>query len=369
MKILVLGLDQKILDKNSAVFRRAKDYASLVDKYVVLVPTNKPKKVQEGKVEVYGSGGLTKFSRLFRLYRMAKKILSREKFDVISVQDIYFLAALAVKLRSRFKTGLEIQVHGIEKMNWWRRGLAEENLQQADSVRIVGGHLHQLLIDKFGVEDKNITEVPIFFDWQAWQHKPFSPDFGKRWQGDFIFLAVGRLVPVKQVDEIIRALARVVEVEPKAKLIIIGEGPMARKLVTLVHELGLDKQVEFVSWQSEEELVNYYRAADCLVQASEQEGYGLALLEALSCQLPVITTPVGIARRVVKDGENGLVVKDSEDLVRMMKLVVVNKEMLKKFKENTRKYLSLLPSKGEVLRKYYQSWEKALSSSLAKDSK
>ncbi len=367
MKIITLSLDNKVLNKNSASWRRQQEYASLVEKYVVLVPTREKLKIEDNNLVVWGSGGITRLARLVRLGRLAEKILKKEKFDLISVQDIYFLAALAVKLRSRFKIGVEIQVHGIEKMNWWRRGLAEKNLQQADSVRIVGGHLRQLLTDKFGVEDKNITEVPIFFDWQAWQHKPFASDFGKRWQGNFVFLVVGRLVPVKQIDEIIRALAQVVEIEPKVKLIIIGEGPMAGKLASLVHELGLDKQVEFVSWQSEEELVNYYRAADCLVQASEQEGYGLALLEALACQLPVITTPVGVARQVVKDGENGLVVKDNDDLVRMMKLVVVNREMLNKFKNNTRKYLSLLPSKDEVLSKYYQSWERAAVSFQAKD--
>ncbi len=364
MKILVLGLDQKILDKNSAVFRRALDYASLVDKYVVLVPSRKQVKLQQGNLVVYGSGGLTKISRLWRLKRLAVSILSQEKFSVVSVQDIYFLAKLGVKLRYQFKVALEIQVHGIEKMNFWREYTAGTVLPEADSVRIVGSHLRDVLINKFGVYDKNINEVPIFFDWQTWQYKPFTTHLREKWRDNFIFLVVGRLVQVKQIDEVIRAFAQVVEVEPKVRLVVAGEGPLGGKLIALVHELGLDRQVDFVGWQAEGELVNYYRAADCFVQASREEGYGLALLEALSCQLPVITTPVGVARQVIKDGENGLMVKDFEDLVRMMKLVVVNREMLKKFKNNTRKYLPLLPSRDEVLAKYKESWERAQAVSI-----
>ncbi len=358
MRILVLGLDQKILDKTSAVFQRALEYADLVDRYVVIVPSKDRQQIKQGKLEVYGSGGSTKPSQLFYLDRWAEKIMDGDQFEVISVQDIYFLARVGVRLKYRFQVGLEVQVHGIEKMNWWRRRLAASNLVHADSVRVVGGALRQQLIDQFGIDDSLIVQVPIYFDWQEWKNKPFTGKLRQeKWQNDFVFLVVARLAPVKQIDEVIRSFAQLVYEGKSARLVIVGQGREEGKLRALAHELGLDEKVEFVGWQ--DDLVEYYRSADCFVQNSKIEGYGLALLEALACRLPVITTPTGVAQTVVKDGVNGLLVKDSEDLARMMKLVVVNRQMLAKFKSNTRNFLDKLPTRADILAKYQESWRKA----------
>ncbi len=358
MHILVLGLDQKILDQTSAVFKRALEYADLVERYVVIVPSRSKKQIRQGKLEVYGSGGAIKGAQLFYLDRLAEKIARQGQFDVVSVQDIYFLARVGVRLKYQFQLGLEIQVHGIEKFNWYRRFLARLNLAQADSVRVVGKDLKDRLASQFGVDKDIIVEMPIYFDWQEWKNRPFSGKLRQqRWKDDFVFLVVGRLAPIKQIGEIIRAFAPLVYEGQKVRLVIVGEGKEEGRLRALAHELGLDKRVEFVGWQ--DNLVEYYRSADCFVQNSKEEGYGLALLEALSCRLPVITTPVGVAQKVVKDGVNGLVVKDSEDLTRMMKLVVVNRQMLDKFKNSTRNFLNTLPSRADILAKYKESWRQA----------
>jgi glycosyltransferase involved in cell wall biosynthesis len=66
--------------------------------------------------------------------------------------------------------------------------------------------------------------------------------------------------------------------------------------------------VRIIARVPEEEVIRLYRSHDVLLWTSTYEGFGLVLLEAMSQELPVVTTPVGCAPALVRDGENGLVV-------------------------------------------------------------
>ena len=131
MKILGLGLDQTILDKNSALAQRAREYSDLVEKYVVIVPAQSNQKVVlSDKVMVYGVKASNKIFTLLAICKLGRKILKGDKFDVITAQDQYFLAWVAYRLARQFKNGLEIQVHGFEKFYGLRKIIAKFVLPQ-----------------------------------------------------------------------------------------------------------------------------------------------------------------------------------------------------------------------------------------------
>lgn len=360
MRVLVLGLDKNILDETSAVRRRARQYASQLDWYGVVVPAKKNEYFCEKNLEIWGSGGRNKLCQLIRLARLAKRLIKEKNIDVISVQDIYFLGLVGIWLGRKFHRGVEIQLHGIEKMNILRQEAAQKVFQQADSIRVVGDVLKDKLVNYFGIAERKIVTVPIFLNWKELKYKRFDRDLKKEWQDNFVFLTVSRLVPIKNVGGMIKAFSQVVKEQPQALLIVVGDGPMLTKLESLASDLGIQDNIEFMGWQKE--LENFYRNADCYVYFSQQEGYGMSLIESLSYQLPVITTNVGIVPQVIKDGENGLIVKqaDIESLATMMKLVMVNKELLASLKKNTRKYLTTLPTEDEIIKLYKQSWQKAI---------
>lgn len=102
-------------------------------------------------------------------------------------------------------------------------------------------------------------------------------------------LAVGRLIPLKGHDRMLRALAEL----PGAELRIAGEGPLRRSLEALARELGVADRVDFAGSVPHAEMPELYRAADVLLHASEREGCPNVLLEAMACGTPVAASAVG----------------------------------------------------------------------------
>ena len=106
-------------------------------------------------------------------------------------------------------------------------------------------------------------------------------------------LCVGRLVSYKGVEFLIRAMERV-----RAKLWIIGTGPLEDSLKQLAQEKGLTDRIEFLGQLSDQELVRYYHACDVFVLPSvtNAEMFGVVQLEAMACRKPVISTdlPTGV---------------------------------------------------------------------------
>ena len=99
MRILNLSLDKSILDKNSKTAKRVVEYGNIADKYAIVVPDKDYKEMRlSEKVFAYGSGGGNKIFKLFNVCRVAKKLLKQGKFDVITVQDQYYLALIGLFL-------------------------------------------------------------------------------------------------------------------------------------------------------------------------------------------------------------------------------------------------------------------------------
>ncbi len=115
-------------------------------------------------------------------------------------------------------------------------------------------------------------------------------------------VSVGRLVPVKGMDRLIRAWHEVVRRKPEARLAIVGDGVEAAKLKALVRELGLEHRVHFAGWADP---LPYLRSARCFVLLSHNEGMGRAVVEAMAAGLPCIVSDVCGLRELV-DAEVGM---------------------------------------------------------------
>jgi len=106
--------------------------------------------------------------------------------------------------------------------------------------------------------------------------------------GTFRFVCVARLSRQKGQDLLLRALAHARACLPPVDLTLVGQGPAESELRTLCTELGLDDIVTFVGYATDP--LPYLRAADSFVLASRWEGFGVALVEALQCGLPLLAT-------------------------------------------------------------------------------
>lgn len=126
-------------------------------------------------------------------------------------------------------------------------------------------------------------------------------------------LVVGRLVPVKRHDLMVRAAALARSEVPDLTLTIVGEGYEREHIQSVVDHLGAHDWVELTGHLREEELVDRYQRAWVVSSASAREGWGLSLTEAAACGTPAVATRIAGHRDAVRDGESGLLTDGTAD--------------------------------------------------------
>lgn len=360
MKLLSLGLDNSVLNKFSALAKRVVDYGELVEKYTIIVPNQINEAVElSEKVKVYGSGGSNKLRQFIKIYKLANKLCREKEYVIITVQDPYYLALIGLYLSRKIKIGLEIQVHGFEKHYGFRKTIAKYVLPRAGAVRCVSQRLKQELINDFGVKEKNITVVPIYIELRitsaSWRNE-------LRIKGNadkFVFLTVGRFVPVKNIGLQIEAMGDVIKKYPDSQLWIIGDGPEKKNYESKIADFELEKNIKLFGWK--DNLEKYYSAADCFLLTSNYEGWGLAIVEAAGLALPIIMTDVGCAGEFIKDGESGLIipVNNKQSLTEAMLKIMADENLRKRLGKNAKSAAARLLDKEQTFNLYKISWQKA----------
>lgn len=146
-------------------------------------------------------------------------------------------------------------------------------------------------ITTFGIPEKNISTFPIGID-----HGRYKP--GKK-SKDPLFIFVARLTSMKRPDLCVEAMRIVVDTYPKARLAIVGYGPMEKKLSRMIARNGLDKNVYLVNKDHlffdahpKDQKVRLMQEAWALLLPSVKEGWGMVVTEAAACGTPSIVTNV-----------------------------------------------------------------------------
>lgn len=142
----------------------------------------------------------------------------------------------------------------------------------------------------------------------------FSPDqVDKHDSKAFTLLTVGRLVPVKNHPLLLESFSRIAERHPEAKLLIAGDGPLRDRLESVVEKRNIGEKVTFLGHVSHQQLPRLYNRADIFILTSLRESFGMTLIEAMSCGLPVVAPRIGVILEIVDHNENGLLyAADSE---------------------------------------------------------
>ena len=117
---------------------------------------------------------------------------------------------------------------------------------------------------------------------------------------------VARLSPVKGLKFLLDAAPPILQSVPNAHFVVAGDGPLRARLEKQAHELGLSSRVHFLGLRAD--VAALYRAFDCLVLPSLQEGTPVSLIEALAAQTPVVATDVGGVSLLVQHEHSGLLV-------------------------------------------------------------
>ncbi len=129
-------------------------------------------------------------------------------------------------------------------------------------------------------------------------------------------LAVGRLVPVKRFDLLIRSVAEAHKQVPDLTLTIVGDGYERQRIEQQIDRIGAGDWIKLTRHVSDEALVEHYRSARVVASASVREGWGLTLTEAAACGTPAVATRVVGHIDTVIDGRSGYLVDDERGLTR-----------------------------------------------------
>lgn len=154
----------------------------------------------------------------------------------------------------------------------------------------------------------NINVIPDGVDL-----KKFHPSAKKNSPEKVQILAIGRLIPRKGFDYLIRSLPYVIEHSQKDFCIeIVGDGPQLSELMQLAKKIGVNGKIVFTGAVPYDKLVDKYQKADMFVLSSLAEGMPLVVLEAMASGLPIIATKVQGIAELVTDGLNGYLFNPSD---------------------------------------------------------
>lgn len=277
-----------------------------------------------------------RFRRFWDGYRDAKRILKKEKFDLITEQEIEH-ALLVFWLSRQFGIPWQMQIHTDifspyfareSLLNMARVRLAKFLIPKASCIRVVSERIKKSII--FLWPDLNVEVLPICSDLMK---DDGSFVLRKKYPGyDFYILMIGRLSHEKNYPLAFTAMRKVIKEFPQTLLVIVGDGVEREKLEG-ERLLGLEVNVVFEGLKKN--LKDYYKSSDVFLLTSNYEGYGMAAAEAISSGLPVIMTDVGLAGEVVKNGENGIIIPvgSNERLIEAISRTIREKDLLKKLRE------------------------------------
>jgi L-malate glycosyltransferase len=185
------------------------------------------------------------------------------------------------------------------------------SIAQSDGVTAVSRSLRDSTRTELGVH-REVAVIPNFLDCDVFTHVDV-PQLRQRFSQDGaakVLIHVSNFRPVKRIDAVMQVFARVAARVP-SRLLLVGDGPELGTAYRLSRELGIAHLVETLGAQ--EAIIPLLSASDLFLLPSAQESFGLAALEAMACEVPVVASKVGGLPEVIEHGRTGFL-HDPEDL-------------------------------------------------------
>lgn len=238
-------------------------------------------------------------------------------FDLLHCHD-WMTVLCGLRIRETLKKPLVFNLH-LPQSGGTFRVIDNLGLVGADLVIVNSQAVYNEIMER-GLPIRLITVIPNGVDTKIFCPAPDWP------ADDGYILFVGRLVPQKGVDVLLRAFRVILQKSPDVNLIIVGDGELELALKRLARFLGVSHRVSFVKWQTGEALVRLYQRARVVVIPSIYEPFGIVALEAMACERPVIASRLGGLREILEDGIQGYMVapEDHLELARRINLFICN---------------------------------------------
>lgn len=299
-------------------------------------------------------------------------VVKNEKLDLLHVHYAIPHASAAYMAKQILKTeGIYIPVittlHGTDITLVGKDASYEPvvtfSINQSDGVTSVSEDLKRETYQFFKITNE-IEVIPNFIDLEKFK-KQKKDHFKKAIcpQGEALVVHTSNFRKVKRIKDVVDVFYNIHKEIP-AKLLMIGDGPERNKAEKQAHDLGIATDIRFLGKQ--EAIEEVLSVADLFLMPSEKESFGLAALEAMACEVPVISSNTGGLPELNVQGVTGFLsnVGDIEDMTRKS-LFVLDKNNLPKFKENALKRAKEFDI-TKILPLYENYYEKVLEKAAVK---
>jgi N-acetyl-alpha-D-glucosaminyl L-malate synthase BshA len=232
-------------------------------------------------------------------------------------------------------------------------------LQQSDGVTAVSKFLKQATIETFDFDEVEV--IPNFIcpkHYGRLTDSPLRAELAPN--GEKILVHVSNFRPVKRPADCVEILAKVKKDYPKVRLVMVGDGPERSAVSYRAEQLGVRDDTIFVGKQAN--IAEYLGVSDVFLLPSELESFGLAALEALACELPVIATRIGGIPEVVTDNETGYLsdIGDTEKMSADTLKLLNDEEMRRAFGERGREQAVERYGTEKIIPQYIAFYEKIM---------
>ncbi len=271
---------------------------------------------------------------------LAKQILKEEKINIPVVTTLH---------------GTDITLVGREASY---EPVVSWSINNSDAVTAVSHSLKADTLEHFQIR-REIHVIPNFIDFARFNKKP-REHFKKAIapNNEKILVHTSNFRKVKRVDDVIRVF-EIVQQSISAKLLLIGDGPERSHIEKVCRELNVCDKVTFLGKQ--EAIEEILSVCDLFILPSERESFGLSALEAMACEVPVISSNAGGLPEVIDNGVNGFLsdVGNVEDMAQNALSILMDENILAQFRKN-----ALLKSKefdlNHILKDYVDLYNSVL---------
>jgi L-malate glycosyltransferase len=279
--------------------------------------------------------GLRKLAYL-RAIPVVKAIARTFRPDVVHAHYVssYGLVGHLCRIRPLVVSAWGADVYTASSRSWLHRLLIQRILKGADAVLSTSYTMREQVR---ALAEREVIVTPFGVDTTI-----FSPDYSRPDQATLTIGTVKTLEPKYGIEYLLRAFALLKSMRPavQLQLLIVGAGSLRHQLQQLSHELRIASCVLFTGRVAPDEVVGMHRNIDIGVYPSveDSESFGVSVVEAQACAVPVIVSRVGGLPEVIEDGVTGLIVppRNVEELAVAMRRLVDDCDLRKRMGKSGR---------------------------------
>lgn len=300
-------------------------------------------------------------------YFFIKKIMGKEKIDLIHAHWIFPNGFLAALLKKRYGVPLIVTVHGSDIFalrNIFFRFLQGITLKNCDMCTVNSSATETEVLKRLPKFKNKIVKIPMGVDLDKFREKKIVL---KKYKEEDIILFVGRLSKQKGVEYLINAMPELLKKIKKARLLIIGEGQTRKELEKLTKRQKLERHVEFLGSLPQNKVIEFYNAAKVVVlpalsDKTGTEGLGLVLLEAMATKTAVVGSNIGGIKDIIRDKETGLLSeqKNPRSLSKCIITLLKDKNLQNKVALNGQKFVKKNYSWDLISNKFSDIYKKTM---------